>query len=325
MKLHLFLIAAFGLMAVAQVSGQPPETARQRQDRINEQRRIDDDERRIKDQSKERSADFLENNRRDAIESRAKRNNVYQPLSKKESLRILKDLEPNPEDKARYEAFLKQDKTGLFRLTPNHNCTEKLIVRVGKECERSTYIGEYYTFALPSYGNRDIFDLTYKDGYLLSKGVLSQGIITEIGDVSLKNVDSSSKNIKYLLDFVPQTENKEVKKQSAAIAAGIDLDGYTYSRSAKAAINGTYALRVISYRFGRNVFDRYKKYEQTALDSKSINIAGISERKGRADVTIIFRIVRQDTDGSLIILWKEIARRKAPMITFKDDEPLSEI
>lgn len=45
----------------------------------------------------------------------------------------------------------------------------------------------------------------------------------------------------------------------------------------------------------------------------------------RIDLLVAFRIIREDEDGSVSILWKEISRQNAPTIKFADNEEMTDL
>lgn len=317
-KISFILI--IGAVLSLQVFGQTSEADRQQRQMENQERAMEVERYRIQNQSNKQSAEFNKRLKEDAAANLSRGNNPSKPLSKKEVKEILKNLEPNAEDLAKYKSFLKQSKTGIFRLMPNYNCTEKLIINVKKGCEKSLYIGEYYSFVTDDYGDGNFFDLTYKNGDLTTNGFWLQSIMTSLGDIPLESLTDTSGGLKYLFDFVPQEDNKAVKKQFIEILKGVNADGYQYSRSSKALLNNTYALRLIGYRFDRSVNFRFRRVEPTSLDNK---ILSASVRREGADILLAFRIIRQDTDGSLTILWKKLRKQKSPKIIFGKKEPLS--
>lgn len=251
-------------------------------------------------------------------------NRKYTPppsLSKEERKRIKAALAPNPQDLAKYEDFLRQPKTGLFRLMPNLNCSSKYIVSADKDCENSTYAGEYYSFRMDEYSADTFYDITLRDGNLVSGGFLSQGILVNLGDVPIKEVSLNSAGVKFLTDFVPQTDNKAARKQFAEIRKGLEFSGYKYSKSEKALLNATYALRIVAYNTENKLMLNFEEYETTPDKSKFLT----SRDDERTDITLAFRIVRQDADGSLSILWKRLDKQEAPKIVFEKDEKLIDI
>jgi hypothetical protein len=327
MTKKLTFILIISAVTSLQVFSQQTEADKQQQRMAIEERQIENERNKIQNQSNKESAEFLEKARGDVSANISRRNNLYKPLSRKEREEILKNLEPNSEDLAKYKSFLKQPKTGIFRLMPNYNCTEKLVVNVRKECEKSFYIGEYYSFVTGDYGDNSFFDLTYENGDLISNDFWLQSIMTSLGDVPLDSLTQTSTGLKYLFDFVPQEENKAVKKQFREILKGIEADGHKYSKSTKALLNNTYALRLIGYRLEDKIGFRFRRSSPTSLERKILSangkISSANSWRGGADLILAFRVIRQDADGSLTILWKEMGKRKSPKITFEKNEPLS--
>ena len=80
-------------------------------------------------------------------------------------------------------------------------------------------------------------------------------------------------------------------------------------------------MRAVSYRMN----DRWG----SRLDAKNADRISLEESRfalllldRRFDATYIFRVVRQDPDGAVTILWKRLAKEKAPKIRFEKKEPL---
>lgn len=311
MKKYLFL-TIICLSAVSAVFGQQTETQRVQQERENQaqQRRINDFESRMREQGTQ----WARNNERELRQPyrRRQRNS----LSPKEIKEIKELLAPSPEDWAENENFLRQPNTGIFRLMPNFDCVQKMVVRVDGDCENSMLIGDFYSFRAKDYSVPSAFDLMLKNEELKSGGALAQGILVSLGDVRLEDVSSDSPGVRFLSQFKPQTESAEVKKQYAEIKQGINADGFNYGKSEKAVVNTTYAFRIIAYRA------EAQRFRPLPLKSEYPNELNVSllRRDKRIDLTLAFRIVRKDDDGSLIILWKELNRQNAPKIIFPKGE-----
>ena len=243
-------------------------------------------------------------------------------LSKEERAKIKAILAPNAADAAKYADFLRQKNTGLFRLFPDFDCQAKNVIRVDGDCANIVPGSWNYSFRQKDYAaDADFLDVRLRDGNLVSDGFLSQGIIVRLGDVPLENVSPASGGIKFLLDFEPQIQSAEAKKQFAKIEKGIEADGYKYATSVKAEENTTYALRVIAYRNENKLINRLSP-NPAREEFKFINLNYADKR---IDLTVAFRVVRRDADGNLTILWKELNRRDAPKIVFAKNEKLSDI
>jgi hypothetical protein len=233
-------------------------------------------------------------------------------LSREERARIRAIIAPNAEDTAKYQNFLKQKNTGLFRLFPDFDCESKNEIRADGDCANLVPGSWAYSFRRKNYSDADFLDIQFKDGNFISKGLLSQGILVRLGDVSLESVSPTSAGVKFLLDFMPENQIGEAKKQFTQITRGIEApDGYKYTNSLKADENTTYALRIVAYR--SKISNRGLSEKITADDLKFINLNYADKRR---DLTVAFRVVRRDEDGSVTILWKEINRKDSPQIIF---------
>jgi hypothetical protein len=211
-------------------------------------------------------------------------------------------LRPNPEDVTKFAEFLKLPKTGIFRLTNDLGCESNVyIIRVDENCGNSIPGGSFYSFREKEYTTAYLADLRFRDGILVSDGILSQNILVKLGDVPLENLSLQSNGIKYLTDFVPQTLSSEATKQFVQIIKGIRADKFEYRKALPAYENMTYAIRVVAYR--GSLYRNFRGWIFNLLDGDK-----------RIDMILGFRIVRKDTDGSVTLLWKELDRKKSPKL-----------
>ena len=317
----LLFVMMLGIIAVfTPVFGQETEAQRARREQ---------ETRALEQKAREREQIMRKENAQQQLEledwaRRKERENLRfktKPLSKEELKMARAALEPNPEDLVQYKDFLQQSKTGLFRLIPNRGCSLKYVVSANEECQNSTYFGEFYSFELKDYYNSGFFDLTYKDGELISEGDFSHKMLVTLGDVPIEDISLVSNGVKFLKDFEPQTENNEFEKKTAEIAIGINFDGYKYSKSAKALPDTTYALRVVAYSPQINSSSWYRENEAEFLRKRAI----IANSNKRSDLILVFRIIRQDPNGTLSILWKELSRKKSHKLTFPKDKLRTDI
>lgn len=243
-------------------------------------------------------------------------------LSKEERARIKAILAPDAADAAKYADFLRQKKTGLFRLFPDFDCETKNVVRADGNCANLVPGGWNYSFRKKNYSDADFLDIRFKDGNLISESFLSQGILVRLGDVPLETVLPTSGGMRFLLDFQPEIQSQSAKKQFANIAKGIAADNYKYAKSVKAEENTTYALRVIAYRSKSRVLNDLSA--NTTADDFKFGKLNFADK--RIDLTVAFRIVRRDENGgALTILWKELNRQESPKLVFAKGEKLSDI
>lgn len=194
---------------------------------------------------------------------------------------------------AKYESFLKNKKTRLARLFIDKDCDKGKTVAI-RELERCADVvqvkggGSYYSFRSKNNDGylNDWWDIHFiNDKFVVGNGTV-QGLISEIGDVDLDNINLKSKELDFLDDYKPKRSVAEIKKQNIVLEKGLSFNGFNYSNSAPANINSTYVLRSIAYPLKENA--RY-----SFLDA-------------RVDMTLVFKVVGHEKDGSIVILWKEL-------------------
>lgn len=222
-------------------------------------------------------------------------------LKHKRSKEQQKRLLPNAEDLTRYAAFLQQPKTGIIRLVDDIGCdSNAYVLRADKECLSSIPGGSFYSFREREYSSSALSDIRFKSGLLISDGVLSQNILVSLSDSSLENLTTNSDGIKFLTNFVPETDNKGATNQYIKITKGIRNGKFEYLKVFPAIVNTTYAMRIIAYR--GKFLRMYRGFIYDALSGNN-----------RVDLIVAFRIIRKEND-SITLIWKELERKKAPKI-----------
>jgi hypothetical protein len=234
------------------------------------------------------------------------------PYSKEEIEQIEALKRPDEADLAKYADFLKQKKTGMFRLFPYLACIEKGLIRVDGECADFIPDSWAYSFRAKDFSIPFFFDLKYKDGNLVTGSLLSLGVLTALGDVSMENVSMTSDGMKFLAELKPETGQKESEKQIEDFVKGVESGGYQYSTKVKVEENTTYGLRVVAYRMPGDV---KLLLTDKPLPRGDFNYQ-INRYDERDDITLAFRIIRRETDGNVTILWKELSRADAPKLVF---------
>ena len=227
-----------------------------------------------------------------------------QPLYRKPTKEELKSLAPNAEDVRKYAEFLKQSNTGITRLAADFGCAENTkIVVATPDCLRYTMpgAGSSFSFRINNYRIRRLADLTFTNNGFQTTGVMLHGILVNLGDVSLEQISLNTKGAKFLTDFVPTTEYEKALEIEQQLIAGIENDGFSYGSGLNAQENATYILRSIAY---RGTFLR-------AVQSVAYNELNFDKRK---DILVAFRVIRQDADGSITILWKQLESKKSPKL-----------
>jgi len=199
--------------------------------------------------------------------------------AKRADLAVLENriLSPSAEDKAGSAEFLKQDGTGLIRLLPREKYDETankmtLTVRGG---------GAYYSFGRLTHQYGYGSDIALEQGYLsVGFAGCDYGMILKAGPVSLDEISVEHTSALFLAAYRPAATEPQARVEQRRFGTGDVIDGIKYSERAKAEVGMSYVLRSISY--------------------------------DRSDLLVAFKVVRQDTDGSLIIAWKLLQKFPKP-------------
>lgn len=226
---------------------------------------------------------------------------IYRTKPTKEQKRRLL---PNPLDLKKYEQFLEQPKTGIFRLMPDIGCTENVnVIKVDAACLNFIPESSYYSFREKEHTIELLADIRLNNGFLISDGVLSQGILVYLGEIDLEKITPASEGVGFISRFSPNSQWGEAQKQYIQMARGIKVGKYEYKKALPMIENATYILRVIAYR--GSIFRVFRGYRFDLLDGDK-----------RIDLTMAFRVIRKEQDGGVTLLWKEIERKDAPRMEF---------
>jgi hypothetical protein len=183
-------------------------------------------------------------------------------------------LSPAEEDRAAYAEFLRQPNTGLIRLLPRG----KYDPDIQRDKPKTVTIrggGAYYSFArlTHEYGYGSDIEL---DQDTLTSGFAGAdyGMLVSLGDVPLESISLETPAAQVLSQHKPPTEEPLARIEQRRSSDGTTIEGVTYKRTLPLRVNSTYLVRSINY--------------------------------SDSDVLVAFRVVRVDTDGSAIILWKSL-------------------
>ncbi|HRH42574.1 MAG TPA: hypothetical protein PKY82_13180 [Pyrinomonadaceae bacterium] len=230
-------------------------------------------------------------------------------------------LLPDAQDLEKYNNLLRSKKSGIFKLFPDFNCDSKNIVNVGEDCENSIPFSWSYSFLRKDYGDGDFFDLRFKSERIVVDGFLTQNIAVAIGDIPIESVTLETSGMKFLLEFQPKVQEKEQQEQFWQIAKKITADSFSYTKVIAPQENMTYLLRIVAYRISYgNTLDIERDGPKSAQENR---LLFISYDKTRRDKIIAFRIIRKNPDGSLTIVWNELADKKSPTLKFGKPEKLN--
>jgi hypothetical protein len=185
-------------------------------------------------------------------------------------------IEPSLQDKAQYAQFLSQQNTGIFRVTSREKSQGRLLTVSGN--------GSYYSFSRQSNSYGQGSDLEFSQGkFQTGFSGTALGFFSQLGDVPIESITMEHPAIEYLNKFVPPAKESEVRQlQQSSYYKGMRQGDFTYTKQVASFVNSTYLLRSLDY-------------------------------YANSDILIAMRVVKQDVDGSLVIIWKKLKVFPAPV------------
>lgn len=229
--------------------------------------------------------------------------NIF-PVRKKPTGRQKKKLQPASADLAKYANFLSQPKTGIFRLFPDLGCEENPnIVKADKKCLEKIPESSFYSFREKEHTAEYLSDIRLKNNHFITDGILTNGFLVNLGDVELEKVSLSTDALTFMKNYSAQAESAEAQKQFVQMSRGIRSGKFLYRKVFPVTENTVYALRVIAFR--GSLYRTFRGYRYNLLQGDK-----------RIDMTVAFRVVGKNEDGSVTLLWKELDRRDAPKFQF---------
>lgn len=165
-------------------------------------------------------------------------------------------------------------KQGLeaVRLMPREKYDRILAIRGG---------GAYYSFAFKrqEYGRGS--DIGFEQGYLsVGFAGADYGFIFDMGESPLSGITKDSGEAIFLMNYKPPGRETEVRSEARKAAYDYDVNGLKYTSRRLATVGHSYLLRSISF--------------------------------DDSDTLVAFKVIRKDTDGSLILFWKTIESFEKP-------------
>lgn len=231
-------------------------------------------------------------------------------LSDEARARILKQRRVEAADLSKYGAFLKQDRTGIFKIFPDLGCVSKNVISASAECERAILLSSWFTFRTKLYGDDIYHDIHFTKDRFTAHSFFSQGIFAELGETPIEKVRPDHAALKTLLAFQSANDPQLAKEHASKFAAGLDLDGFHLVDSITPRENASYVFRTIAYRLGNALAPISEETTMTEAMFHSLTF------DKRLDMTVVFQVLRKDELGGLTIIWKEIDHKDAAKIKF---------
>ena len=203
----------------------------------------------------------------------------------------------------KHQDFLNQKRTGTAKIFPDNGCGQEINLVTVEELERCKVRpqiiggGSFFSFSFDKIVN--LFNPNMVNSYLKESNIhfingelvngknLNQVIFAEIGDVNLDEITSKTGSFQFLKKWKYAHNKAQFEEQNQLLEKGLENNGIFYSNKAKVKIDTTYILRSIIYSAQHHF-------------------------PNDTDIIVAFRIIGQEADGSIIILWKKMREETAP-------------
>lgn len=197
-------------------------------------------------------------------------------------------LTPSEKDFAEYRQFLKLSKTAITKIFSAAECNRLVVNAADEKCLRASQMlgqGAYYSFR--SKNNHDIFrfDIYFADGNFSNiASPQNFGFFVDLGDIPIESLDKNSPQLANLKNYhLPKTED-DLRRENVELKDGLKAGNDFLTAKIGVKFNKTYGLRLANWT------DRYYGGEDK-------------------DLLIVLRVVRENEDGSIIFIWRELQRK----------------
>lgn len=160
-----------------------------------------------------------------------------------------------------------------------------------------------FSFRKVDYVHQAYADIERAEGLFVSRGTYVLGLIAALGDLPIETWPAQSQLVSDLLRFTPAADIDQVTQQDRDLARGLDIGAVTFRKAAPILPHTTYLLRSVAY--------KAKFYNIPKTEKKR----GSLDEDDRRDVVVVFRVIRKDVDGSLLLLWREVYQKPSPQLT----------
>ena len=185
-------------------------------------------------------------------------------------------------DRTAFADLLAEPNTGLIRLLPREIFDSETYKKNNKTITMRGG-GAYYSFVrlTHEYGFGSDIELNH-DQFLVGFAGYDYGMLLKIGDVSLQDLSAEYPDAAPFIRYSPPTYEEAIRNEQRAFTLGTVIDGLSLKTRVPVEVNATYLLRSISYR-----------------DS---------------DILVGLKVIRRDSDGSVVLAWKLLKKFKAPKV-----------
>ncbi len=191
-------------------------------------------------------------------------------------------LTPTSEDQGAYGEFLSQPDTGLIRLLPRQVYDSEVYKKNNKTLTIRG-AGAYYSFSRLTHEYGQGSDIGLNSGHLyVGFAGANYGILVNLGDVTLNELTLEDPRVRYMSGYTPPPKEPDARLEARQFGSGVTVDDVCYRSRLPVAVNDTYLLRSIDY--------------------------------STSDVLVAFKVVRTDSDDSVILAWKLLKKYPVPQL-----------
>ncbi|MBA3633810.1 MAG: BON domain-containing protein [Acidobacteria bacterium] len=167
-----------------------------------------------------------------------------------------------------------KENASAFRIFPRGLLDDKISIRGG---------AAYYSFTSKTHDYNETPQIELQNGdFSVGFYGANFGFISDAGEITLSKITEQNKNVNFLINYRPPTSESEARNEYQKAGKGFDANGANYKKQVSAIVGHTYILRAVSF--------------------------------DEADTLVAFKVYRKDTDGSLIIFWKNIENFETPKL-----------
>ena len=232
--------------------------------------------------------------------------NIF-PLYRKPTKAERQALIPNEQDLTAYSQFRKGKRKGIIKLVADIGCAKNpKIVVASIDCAKYTMpgSGSAFSFRFGNYRMLRIADLNFKKNTFQALGVLTHGILVNMGDVRLNQVNVNTNGMQFITNFKPVKNMSGAANFASKLTKGIEENGFKYGSVLPVKMNSTYVLRSVAYR----------GFAWRKVAGIAYNELGRFGDKKRKDVIIAFRVIRFVPNEAVTIVWKQLKSKNSPEI-----------
>jgi len=183
-------------------------------------------------------------------------------------------------DEKAFAELLSQPNTGLIRLLPR-DVFESAVYKKNKKTLTITGGGAYYSFVRLTHEYGYGSDISLDSGHLsVGFAGADYGMIVKLGDSALENLSATHPLVVPLTRYIPAKTEPEARIEQRRFSSETEIEGLSLRNRVPAEVNATYLIRSIDY--------------------------------GDSDVLVAIKVVRRDSDGSLIVAWKLLEKYSTP-------------